>query len=48
LATLELSPETARVAESNIKKAGFSHIIDVKVGPALETLAQMEKDPATG
>jgi predicted O-methyltransferase YrrM len=48
LATLEVSPETARVAESNIKKAGFSHIVDVKVGPALETLAHMEKDPATG
>lgn len=48
LVTLEVSPETAKVAESNIKNAGLSSIVDVKVGPALDTLAQMDKDPATG
>ena len=47
LVTLEISPENAKVAKSNIKNAGFSHIVDVKVGPALDTLAQMEKDPST-
>jgi predicted O-methyltransferase YrrM len=48
LTTLEVSPHTAKVAESNIKNAGLSHIINVKVGPALETLEKMGKDPATG
>lgn len=47
LATLEVSLTTADVAKSNIKNAGFSHIIDVKVGPALNTLEQMGKDPDT-
>jgi predicted O-methyltransferase YrrM len=48
LVTLEVSPETAKVAESNIKNAGYSNMVEVKVGPALDTLAQMEKDRATG
>jgi predicted O-methyltransferase YrrM len=46
--TLEISPESARVAESNIKNAGFANVIDVRVGAALDTLAKMGADPATG
>lgn len=41
--TLELEPEHARVARSNIKNAGFEGIVEVKVGPALETLEEMGK-----
>lgn len=47
LATLEISPENAKVAEGNIKKAGLSHIIDIKVGPALQTLEKLGADPST-
>lgn len=48
LVTLEVSSETAKVAEFNIKNAGLSSIVNVKVGAALDTLAHMDKDPATG
>jgi predicted O-methyltransferase YrrM len=46
--TLEVVPEHARIAESNIKNAGLSHIVDVRLGHALDTLSKMGKDPATG
>lgn len=48
LVTLEIEPEHAKVAKSNIKNAGFSHIVDIRLGPALDTLAKMGQDPATG
>ncbi|MFN8410749.1 MAG: O-methyltransferase [Anaerolineales bacterium] len=37
--TLEANPEYASVAKSNIEKAGLSHIVDIRVGAAAETLA---------
>lgn len=42
--TLELEPEHAKVAESNFKAAGFSSMIEVKVGPAMDSLAAMDAD----
>jgi predicted O-methyltransferase YrrM len=42
LITLELEPKHAQVAESNIKNAGFDDKVQVRVGPALETLKKME------
>lgn len=39
--TLELQPEYARIARSNIANAGFDSIVEVKVGPALKTLETM-------
>lgn len=42
--TLELEPEHATVARSNIANAGFESIVEVKVGPALETLERMGKE----
>lgn len=39
--TLELSPEYALVAEANIERAGLADAVDLRVGPALETLAAM-------
>jgi predicted O-methyltransferase YrrM len=42
--TLELENEHAKVARENIANAGFENVIEVKVNPALETLAQMQKE----
>jgi predicted O-methyltransferase YrrM len=44
IVTLEIEPEHARVAQSNIANAGFAHLAEVKVGPALESLEAMEKE----
>lgn len=43
LVTLEYNPDHAKVANENIKKAGFENKIDVMVGPALETLQTLEE-----
>lgn len=39
--TLELIPDYAAVAEANIERAGLTEAVDMRVGPALETLAAM-------
>ncbi|HEX3392739.1 MAG TPA: O-methyltransferase [Solirubrobacteraceae bacterium] len=39
--TLELNPDYAAVAETNIERAGLTDAVDLRVGPALETLAAM-------
>ncbi|KAM3071651.1 O-methyltransferase [Clarireedia jacksonii] len=44
LITLELERKHAEVAESNIKNAGFEDKVQVRVGPALETLEKMETE----
>jgi len=41
LVTLELDPGYAAVANENIARAGLSSVTDLRVGPALETLATM-------
>jgi predicted O-methyltransferase YrrM len=41
LITLESHPTHAAVARENISVAGFSSIVEVREGPALETLAQI-------
>ena len=38
LATLEFSPKHAEVARANIARAGLSHLVEIRVGPALDTL----------
>jgi predicted O-methyltransferase YrrM len=38
LITLEASPKHAEVAIANIARAGLGDVVDVRVGPALETL----------
>jgi predicted O-methyltransferase YrrM len=38
LITLEFSPKHADVARANIARAGLSHLVDIRVGPALDTL----------
>ena len=41
LVTLEYSPKHAEVATRNIARAGLDKIVEVRVGPALESLAQL-------
>jgi predicted O-methyltransferase YrrM len=42
LVTLELNPSYAAVAKANIARAGVAEIVELRVGPALETLAAMK------
>jgi len=44
LLTCEIDPRHAEVATSNLAMAGFTEIVDVRVGPALDTLSTL--DPA--
>jgi len=46
LITLELSAHHAEVARANLKRAGVSHLVEVLVGPGLDTLAVL-KDKGT-
>ncbi|MFJ4683046.1 O-methyltransferase [Streptomyces sp. NPDC091377] len=41
LVTLEYSPRHAEVAERNIARAGLDALVDVRVGPALESLPRL-------
>jgi predicted O-methyltransferase YrrM len=41
LVTLELDPKHAEVARKSIGRAGFSELVEVKVGKALDTLAAL-------
>lgn len=41
LITLESEPKHAAVARDNIAQAGLASIVDVRLGPALETLKQL-------
>src|SRR5579862_6074281 len=40
--TLEVSPEHANVARANIERAGYGHHVEIRVGPAIETLADLQ------
>lgn len=44
LVTLELEPHHAEVARANLAQAGVEALVDVRVGPALATLAAMRAD----
>jgi predicted O-methyltransferase YrrM len=41
LVTLESEPRHAEVAAANIERAGLSSVVDLRVGPALETLPSL-------
>ncbi len=41
LVTLEANPKHAEVARANIARAGLSALVEVRLGPALESLQQM-------
>src|SRR4051794_3165638 len=42
IVTLEVSPEYARVARANLERAGLGDVVNLRVGPALETLPELE------
>ena len=44
LVTLEVDPHHAKVARANIDRAGVGDRVDIRVGPALDTLAQMASE----
>jgi len=44
LVTLEADQKHARVAASNFQRAGLADIVDLRVGPALETLPRLEEE----
>jgi predicted O-methyltransferase YrrM len=44
LITLELEEAHARVARANVDRAGLSDLVDVRVGPATESLRSMVAD----
>jgi len=46
IVTLELEPHHAKVARSNFERAGVSDKIDVRVGPALHSLAALADENA--
>lgn len=41
LITLESNAEFAEVARANIERAGLTHVVEIRVGMALETLPQL-------
>jgi predicted O-methyltransferase YrrM len=41
LITLEANPSYAEVASANIERAGLSAVVELRVGPALDTLAEL-------
>ena len=46
LVTLELNPAYAEVARANIARAGLEHLVEQRVGPAIETLPQLVAEGA--
>jgi predicted O-methyltransferase YrrM len=46
LITLEADPGHAEVARENIARAGLSGVVDLRVGPALDALPQLEAEGA--
>jgi predicted O-methyltransferase YrrM len=46
LITLELNPAYAEVARTNIARAGLEHLVEQRIGPAIETLPQLVAEGA--
>ena len=46
LVSLEVNPHHAAVAAANVARAGLSELVDIRIGPALDTLAQLAADGA--
>jgi predicted O-methyltransferase YrrM len=44
LVTLEAEAKHAKVAKANIERAGLSSLVELRLGPALESLAQLYKE----
>ena len=48
LITLELDPHHAKVALANIAHAGLAHAVELRLGPALDSLAQLQAQLQAG
>ncbi len=46
LVTLEVEPKHAETAKANVKRAGLSSIVELRLGPALESLSQLHSEGA--
>jgi len=46
LVTLELDPKHATVAANNLRRSGLSSVVDIRVGPALESLEGLQAESA--
>jgi predicted O-methyltransferase YrrM len=46
LITLEAKPEFAKVARANLERAGLGEMVEIRVGPALETLPLLAEEGA--
>jgi len=44
LVTLESDPAYAEVARANVERAGLGGLVEIRVGPALETLPELEEE----
>jgi predicted O-methyltransferase YrrM len=44
IVTLELEPRHAEVAQQNLEAAGLAHRVELRIGPALETLAALVQE----
>lgn len=44
LITLEISPKHAEVARANIARAGLERLVELRLGPALESLARLVEE----
>ena len=44
LITLELDPTHANVAAANIQRAGLASLVDLRIGPALDSLARLHAE----
>jgi predicted O-methyltransferase YrrM len=46
LVSLELSPEHAEIARVNVERAGVADVVEIRVGPALESLDRLAAEGA--
>jgi predicted O-methyltransferase YrrM len=46
MVTLELNPKHAQVARANLERAGVSEKVEIRVGPATQSLAQLQAEGA--
>jgi predicted O-methyltransferase YrrM len=44
LITLEFNPKHAEIARRNIERAGLAELVEIRVGPALDTLPKLQTD----
>jgi predicted O-methyltransferase YrrM len=44
ITTLEINPRHAEIATANVARAGFADVVQLRLGPALETLARIAEE----